>query len=98
MFKITIFTHDFSFKTALHRDFVFSSHKVHFSVFKGYVFFFLRPTMFLTLSTVIDDRNLLKDNDCEKNETFRGHEHELRGIFPAETLWELRKYGRNRGI
>ena len=45
----------------------------------------------LTLSTVIDNRNLLKDNDCEKNVTFRGHEHELRGIFPAESLWEVTK-------
>ena len=40
----------------------------------------------LTLSTVIDNRHLLKDNDCEKNVTFRGHEHELRAIFPAESL------------
>ena len=41
--------------------------------------------------SVIDNRNLLKDNDCEKNVTFRGHEHELRGIFPAESLWEVTK-------
>ena len=45
----------------------------------------------LTLTTAINNRNLLKDNDCEKNVTFRGHEHELRCIFPAESLWEVRK-------
>ena len=27
----------------------------------------------------------------EKNVTFRGHEHELRCIFPAESLWDVKK-------